>query len=108
MPRNWLKNKKRKSGRKAKSKASTMTFSKRVLSVLDTQRELKVAVLHGELPITGTINGQSILQVMPNVPQAGNTGSANAAAQEFYRDGNSITLKKIKIRDRHQCPIVPD
>lgn len=77
-----------------------MSFNKRVLSVINRQRELKVAVLTGELPITGLINGPSILQVMPNVPQAGNPGppSASTVSQEFYRDGNSITLKKIKIR----------
>jgi len=74
-----------------------MSFDKRVLSVVNKQRELKVAVLEGELPITGIINGNSLLQVMPDVPQIGNTG-AGAVGQEFYRDGNSITLKKIVMR----------
>ncbi|AXH76166.1 MAG: putative capsid protein [Cressdnaviricota sp.] len=77
--------------------APRMSFDKRVLSVVNKQRELKVAVLEGELPITGIINGNSLLQVMPDVPQIGNTG-AGAVGQEFYRDGNSITLKKIVMR----------
>jgi len=96
MGRNWLKTvaRKRKRGRKAPK----LTFAKRVLSVVNTQRELKVAVLRGELPILGTINQNSLLQVMPPVPQAGNIGTNNAIAQEFVRDGNSITLKKIIVR----------
>jgi hypothetical protein len=74
-----------------------MPFHKRVLSVLNKQRELKVAKIEGRLDILGDINANSILQVMPSIPQAGNTG-AGGASQEFYRDGNSITLKKIAIR----------
>ncbi len=97
MGRNWLKHVARK--RKGKGrKAPKLTFAKRVLRVVNTQRELKVAVLHGELPIQGQLNSNSVLQVMPDVPQAGNVGAGNAIAQEFYRDGNSITLKKIIIR----------
>jgi len=87
---------KRKGAKKRKT-VPKVSFNKRVLAVINKQRELKVAVLHGELPITGTINGPEILQVMPDVPQSGNVG-ASAASQEFQRDGNSITLKKIKIR----------
>ncbi len=87
---------KRKGAKKRKT-VPRISFNKRVLSVINKQRELKVAVLHGELPITGTIAGPEILQVMPNVPQSGNAG-ASPASQEFQRDGNSITLKKIKIR----------
>ena len=99
MPRN--RNRKRGSKKTvmvvAKS-APKMSFSKRVLAVVNKQRELKVAVHHGELPILGTINGNSVLQVMPDVPQAGNIGAVPPASQEFYRDGNSITLKKIVMR----------
>lgn len=94
MPRKFF----RKKHAKKRTTAPRMSFNKRVLSVINRQRELKVATLSGELPIQGVINNSTILQVMPAVPQAGNTGSGSSAAQEFYRDGNSITLKKIKIR----------
>lgn len=79
-------------------KAPKMSFDKRVLSVINKQRELKVATFSGELPIQGDITSQNILKIMPSIPQAGNVGSGNATAQEFYRDGNSITLKKIVMR----------
>ncbi|AXH76023.1 MAG: putative capsid protein [Violenivirus cotis] len=98
MGRNWLKHVARKRKGKGRKSAPKLTFAKRVLKVVNTQRELKVAVLRGELPILGQINGNSVLQVMPDVPQAGNVGTGNAIAQEFVRDGNSITLKKIIIR----------
>ncbi len=83
--------------RSNKGKKTLMSFSKRVLAVVNKQRELKVAKISGELAIQGSITGQTILQVMPDVPQAGNTG-ASPESQEFYRDGNSITLKKIIMR----------
>jgi len=84
--------------RSNKGKKPTMSFSKRVLAVVNKQRELKIATFSGEAPIQGGITSQSILKVMPSVPQAGNVGAGNATAQEFYRDGNSITLKKIIMR----------
>lgn len=94
MPRNYFPRKK--VARKRKT-APRMSFDKRVLSVFNKQRELKVAKLEGSLNILGDITGISLLKVMPSIPQAGNTGAGNAN-QEFYRDGNSVTLKKIVIR----------
>ncbi len=87
----------RKRSKKPK-KAPKLSFDKRVLSVINKQRELKVATFSGEAPILGTIGSQQILKVMPSIPQAGNVGAGNATAQEFYRDGNSVTLKKIVMR----------
>lgn len=88
----------RKKVAKKRKTAPRLSFDKRVLSVINKQRELKVAKVTGELPITGSINGQTILQVMPDIPQSGNVGAGNAVAQEFYREGNSVTLKKVVIR----------
>lgn len=84
---------------KKSSKAPKMSFDKRVLRAIDRQRELKVATLHAGISIPNVITGPTApIQIMPAVPQAGNTGSASAAAQEFYRDGNQILLKKVVIR----------
>lgn len=94
MPRKYFPGKK--VARKRKT-VPRMSFDKRVLSVFNKQRELKVAKIEGRLDILGDITGISILKVMPSIPQAGNTG-AGGASQEFYRDGNSVTLKKIVIR----------
>jgi len=94
MPRKYFPGKK--VARKRKT-VPRMSFDKRVLSVFNKQRELKVAKLEGSLNVLGDITGISVLKIMPSVPQVGNTG-ASTKAQEFYRDGNSITLKKIVIR----------
>lgn len=84
---------------KKSSKAPKMSFDKRVLRAIDRQRELKVATYHAGISIPNVISGATApLQVMPAVPQAGNIGATSAAAQEFYRDGNQILLKKIVIR----------
>jgi len=74
-----------------------MSFDKRVLQVVNTQRELKVAKINGDLVIPSSVTGPTLLQLLPDIFQAGNVGASNAN-QEFYRDGNSITLKKILLR----------
>lgn len=83
---------------KKSSKAPKMSFDKRVLRAIDRQRELKVATFSNSIAIPNVLGATDALQVMPTVPQAGNTGSSSAAAQEFYRDGNQILLKKVVIR----------
>lgn len=93
MTKRFFSRKRSNQGKKAK-----LSFSKRVLAVVNKQRELKVAKISGELAIQGDITGNQLLQVMPPVPQAGNVGGSSGIAQEFYRDGNSITLKKIVMR----------
>jgi len=87
----------RKKARK-NSKAPKMSFDKRVLRAIDRQRELKVATFHAGISIPNVIAGTAPLQIMPTIPQSGNTGAASAASQEFYRDGNQILLKKIVVR----------
>ncbi|AXH74950.1 MAG: hypothetical protein [Cressdnaviricota sp.] len=77
-----------KKGRKATRKPK-MSFDKRVLSVINKQRELKVAVITGTEPINGTITGTDLQQILPDIAQADG---------EFNRDGNEITLKKIIVR----------
>jgi len=74
----------RKANRKPK-----MSFDKRVLSVINKQRELKVAVLTGTESINGFITGGDLQQILPDIAQADG---------EFNRDGNEITLKKIIVR----------
>lgn len=82
--------------RKAKS-APRMSFDKRVLSILNKQRELKVAVHSGDFPIQASIQDFSVLRVMPEILQSGNVG-ASAASQEFQRDGNQVNIKKVVVR----------
>lgn len=83
---------------KKSSKTPKMSFDKRVLRAIDRQRELKVATFSDSLTIPNVFGNNSGLQIMPSIPQAGNIGSTSAAAQEFYRDGNQILLKKVVIR----------
>jgi hypothetical protein len=91
--------KKRSHKNKKRSRRPRLNFSEKVLSVVNKQRELKVATFAGELPITGTINDTTVLRVMPEILQAGNPGSgASTVAQEFYRDGNQVNIKKIVLR----------
>lgn len=79
---------KSKKGRKTNRKGK-MSFDKRVLSVINKQRELKVAVLTDSIAVNGPIVGGDLLQVLPDIAQADG---------EFNRDGNTITLKKIIMR----------
>lgn len=94
----YYNNKKRSTKNKKRSRRPRLNFSEKVLQVVNKQRELKVATFSGELPIQGTINQNTVLRVMPEVLQAGNVPAASAAAQEFYRDGNQINIKKVVIR----------
>jgi len=97
MPKKFIRRFRKKTARKSK-RGPKLSFDKRVLRAIDKQRELKVATFHQDLEIPNGFGNFSALQVMPEVPQAGNGGSASATAQEFYRDGNQILLKKVVIR----------
>lgn len=85
--------------RNRKKSAPKISFDKRVLAVVNKQRELKVIRQSYEYPVLPTITATAgnVMPVLPDIPQSGNVG-AGAAAQEFYRDGNQINLKKIVIR----------
>lgn len=86
--------------RKQPIRKNKMSFDKRVLSIVNRQRELKVVRQSWSYPINSYITNSvaSVMPVLPDIPQAGNVGSANPNAQEFYRDGNQINLKKIVLR----------
>jgi len=73
-----------------------MSFDKRVLSVVNKQRELKVTTLNGQYPILGDITSASAAFVMPSVFQQGQ-GTASAGG-EMTRDGNQINVKKVILR----------
>lgn len=77
-----------------------LSFDKRVLSVINKQRELKVVRQSYTYPVQTFIDNSvsSVMPVLPDIPQAGNSGSSSANAQEFYRDGNQINLKKVVLR----------
>ncbi len=83
-----------------KSKKPRMSFDKRVLSVINQQRELKVsrpAVEETEV-ISGVTNPQSLLEIMPPIRQGDN---------EYERSGNQITLMKLVINSYYtnQFPV---
>lgn len=105
MVRHFQKRSKKNTRRKVYPKLS---FEKRVLSVVNRTRELKVskplqAPLNQE--VFGTINnGQNvspgIFNVMPPIPQGDG---------EFNREGNQITLKKIRVNAYYETTFpVPD
>jgi len=73
-----------------------MSFDKRVLSVINKQRELKVTTLNGEYPILGDITSASAAFVMPSVFQQGNASASPGG--EMTRDGNQINIKKVVLR----------
>lgn len=81
----------RKAPRGQRKRRPRASFNKRVLSVLNSQRELKVSVPNGlETVVEQQIsmpNG-SIIGIMPPIAQGDN---------EYQRSGNQITLKKIVI-----------
>lgn len=85
--------------RRKRKRVPKMSFDKRVLSVVNKQRELKIIRQSYEYPVLPTITATagSVMPVLPDILQSGNVG-AGPAAQEFYRDGNQINLKKIVIR----------
>jgi len=81
----------KKNSRSFRGKRTNRTsFSKRVLGVLNTQRELKTAV--GFFPQESMTNSFKLRRVLPDIPQ-GNT--------KYQRNGNSITLKKLVIRGEY-------
>ncbi len=86
--------------RKRQPRKPKLSFSKRVLAVVNKQRELKVIRQSFEYPILSSISNTiaSVMPVLPDIAQSGNIGSASANAQEFYRDGNQINLKKVVLR----------
>lgn len=98
MPKKYFRRFRKKGARKGR-RVPKMSFDKRVLSVINGQRELKVATTtFAGLPILNAIGTNGALDILPEIPQAGNTGAGSANAEEFYRDGNSITVKKIVLR----------
>lgn len=91
---------KRVSHRHKRKTAPRLSFDKRVLQVVNKQRELKIIRQSYEYPILNLISNTaaSVMPVLPDIAQSGNIGSSSSAAQEFYRDGNQINLKKIVLR----------
>ncbi len=76
--------------RRNRPRRKTPDFSKRVLAVINRQRELKVSrplSLTGE-PVSPDISAGDLVKIMPDIA----VGDA-----EFNRTGNEITLKKIVI-----------
>lgn len=68
---------------------SKMSFDKRVLHVIDKQRELKVTRPYSqEVAVNSGVDDTSLLSIMPPISQGDN---------EYQRSGNQITLKKIVI-----------
>lgn len=68
---------------------NAISFDKRVLSVLNGQRELKVSKPASiETEVTSGVGSNSYLSIMPKIDQGDN---------EYQRSGNQITLMKIVI-----------
>ncbi len=86
--------------RKPRARKPKMSFDKRVLAVVNKQRELKVVRQSYQYPVQASISNTvaDVMPVLPDIPQSGNIGSTSANAQEFYRDGNQINLKKVVLR----------
>lgn len=84
--RRGKKNSKKIQKRRAGSKVS---FDKRVLSVLNEQRELKVSQPASvETPVDSGVSFGSLIPIMPDISMGDN---------EYQRSGNQITLMKIVI-----------
>ncbi|AXH77904.1 MAG: putative capsid protein [Violenivirus raptis] len=80
-----------KKGRKTTKKkvSSNANFSKRVLSVINKQRELKVSKPVSQITeVNAEITTPDLIPIMPDIPQGDG---------EMNREGNEITLKKIVI-----------
>lgn len=74
--------------RKIRSKPK-MSFDKRVLRIVNKQRELKISRPYGtETEVNSGVNATSLLSIMPPISQGDN---------EYQRSGNQVTLKKIVI-----------
>jgi len=101
MPKGFRRNRK---GVRRGAKKPKMPFAKRVLSVLNKQRELKVGtplsyfITDVRDGITAANRATNTLQILNAIPQG---------TDENQRVGNSITLKKIVIRGyyRLQFPV---
>ncbi len=75
-------------GRKNR-RVAKMPFDKRVLQVIDKQRELKITRPQSiETEVISGVNNANIHSIMPSISQGDN---------EYQRSGNQITLKKIVI-----------
>lgn len=84
----FRKGKSKKQGRKTFRK-SKVSFDKRVLSVINDQRELKVSrPFSRETEVTSGVGANSYLPIMPPISQGDN---------EYQRSGNQITLMKLVI-----------
>uniref|UniRef100_UPI0040475EEC hypothetical protein n=1 Tax=Flavobacterium sp. TaxID=239 RepID=UPI0040475EEC len=73
-------------------KSTGGTFAKRVVAVLNQNRELKVSrpfSVPVNTGVIGSINGPQLIQVMPDIGQGDG---------EMDRNGNQIMLKKIVVR----------
>ena len=86
-------NRKFRRGKKANRKSSKgyrrVSFDKRVLGVLNKQRELKVSrPLSRETEVASGVGDYSYLSIMPPIAQGDN---------EYQRSGNQITLMKLVI-----------
>uniref|UniRef100_UPI004047896F hypothetical protein n=1 Tax=Yoonia sp. TaxID=2212373 RepID=UPI004047896F len=83
---------KRKPLRRPRRKVPKNTFAKRVVSVLNKQRELKVSRPYSvpvNTNVNGDITGANLIQVMPDIGQGDG---------EMDRTGNQIMLKKVVVR----------
>lgn len=81
-----------------KSKKPRLSFDKRVLSVLNGQRELKVSRPSSEeIEVTSGVGNNSYLSIMPPISQGDN---------EYQRSGNQITLMKLVINS-YYCNTFP-
>lgn len=73
----------------AQRKKSKLSFDKRVLHVLDKQRELKISRPQSvETEVTSGVTLINCASIMPGISQGDN---------EYQRSGNQITLKKLVI-----------
>lgn len=89
MPSTKKTSRKPKSFYRKRSKRPRLSFAKRVLSVVNKQRELKISrPFSAETEVISGVNIANCLRIMPPI----STGDL-----EYQRSGNQITLKKIVI-----------
>lgn len=81
----------KKQARRVRRRKPKMSFDKRVLSIVNKQRELKISRPYPtDTPVNSGVSyaNDSLLSIMPPISQGDN---------EYQRSGNQITLKKIVI-----------
>lgn len=91
MPKGYFKRRRPNRGGGNRKPKSKITFAKRVLSVFDKKRELKVVVnsIPVNSPVLPGINAGTLIELFPPLAQGVN---------EYERIGNQITLKKLVVR----------